>query len=769
MEWEWKYLVWSAILLIPALIVLLSRKKSSCSYRLPPGPPGFPVFGNMFDLGALPHQSIAEMKNKYGSVIWLRIGTVRTMAILSAKAAAELFKNHDVSFADRKVIDAMKVQGYHKGSLAFAPYGSYWRLLRRIGTVELFVHKRINETVPVRRKCIDDMLLWIEKEASSVQRGTGVHVAHFVFLATFNLLGNLILSRDLVDPRSDRASKFFDALGGVIQWFGTPNISDIFPAIFLIPGLVFLFARKKSSCSYRLPPGPPGLPVFGNMFDLGALPHQTIAEMKNKYGSVIWLRIGSVRTMAILSAKAAAELFKNHDVSFADRKLIDAMKIEKEASSVQRGTGVHVAHFVFLSTFNLLGNLFLSRDLVDPMSDKASKFFDALKGIAQLFGTPNISDIFPGLRWLDFQGLRRKADRDVRTALEIVSTLVKDRMNEDRQESGKRKDFLDVLLEFEGNGKNEPAKLSEHEINIFVTDLIIVRLIRIWPQSAHNCIKMSVKSEIRQMEWEWKYLVWSAIFLISGLVFLFARMKSSCSYRLPPGPPGLPVIGNMLDLGAFPHQAIAEMKNKYGSVIWLRIGSVSTMAILSAKAAAELFKNHDVSFADRKVIDAMKVQGYHKGSLAFAPYGSYWRLLRRIGTVELFAHKRINEAVPVRRKCIDDMLLWIEKEASSVQRGTGVHVAHFVFLSTFNLMGNLFLSRDLVDPMSDKASKFFDATMGVLELFGTPNISDTFPGLRWLDFQGLRRKADRDVRTALEIAMGRMNQPSYQNMKSIYL
>nr|GME13440.1 cytochrome P450 76A2-like [Ipomoea batatas] len=303
MEWEWKYLVWSAILLIPALIVLLSRKKSSCSYRLPPGPPGFPVFGNMFDLGALPHQSIAEMKNKYGSVIWLRIGTVRTMAILSAKAAAELFKNHDVSFADRKVIDAMKVQGYHKGSLAFAPYGSYWRLLRRIGTVELFVHKRINETVPVRRKCIDDMLLWIEKEASSVQTGTGVHVAHFVFLTTFNLLGNLILSRDLVDPRSDRASKFFDALGGVIQWFGTPNISDI----------------------------------------------------------------------------------------------------------------------------------------------------------------------FPGLRWLDLQGIRRKVDRDVRTALEIVSTLVKERMNEDRQESGKRKDFLDVLLEFEGNGKDEPAKLSEHQINVFIT------------------------------------------------------------------------------------------------------------------------------------------------------------------------------------------------------------------------------------------------------------------------------------------------------------
>ncbi|XP_031102070.1 cytochrome P450 76A2-like [Ipomoea triloba] len=305
MEWEWKYLIWSAIFLIPGLVFLFARKKSSCSYRLPPGPPGLPVFGNIFDLGALPHQTIAEMKNKYGSVIWLRIGSVSTMAILSAKAAAELFKNHDVSFADRKVIDAMKVQGYHKGSLAIAPYGSYWRLLRRIGTVELFVHKRITETVPVRRKCIDDMLLWIEKEASSVQKGTGVKVAHFVFL----------------------------------------------------------------------------------------------------------------------------------------------------------------------SAFNLLGNLFLSCDLVDPMSDKASKFFDALKGITQWLGTPNISDIFPGLRWLDLQGLRRKADRDVRTTLEIISTLAKERMNEDRQESGKRKDFLDVLLEFEGNGKDEPAKLSEHEINVFVTEM----------------------------------------------------------------------------------------------------------------------------------------------------------------------------------------------------------------------------------------------------------------------------------------------------------
>ncbi|XP_019162704.1 PREDICTED: cytochrome P450 76A2-like [Ipomoea nil] len=111
-----------------------------------------------------------------------------------------------------------------------------------------------------------------------------------------------------------------------------------------------------------------------------------------------------------------------------------------QANSMQGGSGVHVAHFSFLATFNLLGNLFLSHDLVDLMSDKASKFFNALTGVAQWFGTPNISDIFPGLRWLDLQSLKRKADRDVRTTLKIVSTLVKERMNEDRRESGKRQE-----------------------------------------------------------------------------------------------------------------------------------------------------------------------------------------------------------------------------------------------------------------------------------------------------------------------------------------
>lgn len=197
-----------------------------------------------------------------------------------------------------------------------------------------------------------------------------------------------------------------------------------------------------------------------------------------------------------------------------------------------------------------------------------------------------------------------------------------------------------------------------------------------------------------------------------------------------------------------PHRTLAGLKQIYGPVIWLKIGSINTMAILSAKAAAELFKNHDLSFADRTVIETMRSNDYCEGSLALAPYGPYWRVLRRICTVEMIVAKRINETAWVRRRCIDDMLVWIEREER------GVQVARFVFLASFNMLGNLMLSRDLVDPDSKVGSEFLEGMMGLMEWTGHPNISDLFPWLRWFDVQGLRKRMDRDMGKALGIAAG---------------
>ncbi|KAL3642651.1 hypothetical protein CASFOL_013466 [Castilleja foliolosa] len=102
--------------------------------------------------------------------------------------------------------------------------------------------------------------------------------------------------------------------------------------IISFPFLVTLFAiliiwflnnllKSKNGASKPHPPGPPGWPVVGNIFDLGETPHQTLYKLQADYGPVIWLKLGAINTMVVQSAEAASELFKKYDLPFADRKV----------------------------------------------------------------------------------------------------------------------------------------------------------------------------------------------------------------------------------------------------------------------------------------------------------------------------------------------------------------------------------------------------------------------------------------------------------------
>ncbi|KAK6943943.1 hypothetical protein RJ641_025045 [Dillenia turbinata] len=54
--------------------------------------------------------------------------------------------------------------------------------------------------------------------------------------------------------------------------------------------------------------------------------------------------------------------------------------------------------------------------------------------------------------------------------LRITSGFLRERMEEMRKgvEHNRPKDFLDVLIEFEGDGKDDLTKLSEEEITVVV-------------------------------------------------------------------------------------------------------------------------------------------------------------------------------------------------------------------------------------------------------------------------------------------------------------
>ncbi|XP_047331495.1 cytochrome P450 76A1-like [Impatiens glandulifera] len=248
-----------------------------------------------------------------------------------------------------------------------------------------------------------------------------------------------------------------------------------------------------------------------------------------------------------------------------------------------------------------------------------------------------------------------------------------------------------------------------------------------------------------------KMVFWFIIILLL-LPFLLLRQYRRKPRQLPPGPPSWPVVGHLFDLGPMPHHTVAKFGEKYGPVIWLKLGSINTVAINSTKAAMDLFKNHDATFSDRAIRNLMRAQDYHNSSVAIAPTGPYWRTLRRISAMEMLTVKRINETVGVRRRCVDGLMNWIVTEIETGRARNGVHLARFVFLTSFNLLGNLMVSRDLVDPDSSVGSEFYGAMTGLMEWTGHPNMADVFPVLGWLDLQGLWRNMNRDLKKAMEIA-----------------
>lgn len=255
------------------------------------------------------------------------------------------------------------------------------------------------------------------------------------------------------------------------------------------------------------------------------------------------------------------------------------------------------------------------------------------------------------------------------------------------------------------------------------------------------------------MEWSLNPLTISIFVGLLLLVLVFKPKKSSG--KTPPGPKPIPIFGNMLQLGALPHETMHKWRQTYGPVLWLRLGSINTMVVQNAASAAELFKKHDLPFADRKVPDVLTAYDFNQGTLGMNQFGGHWRVLRRLCSMEFLVNKRMNETTELRHRIRENMERWIleDSAASRASGGTGaVQLNRFLFLLAFNLVGNLMLSRDLLDAKDPESREFFECMNKVLELAGTPNIADYLPYLKWMDPAGMMRNMKKNLGRTMKIS-----------------
>ncbi|KAL6004544.1 hypothetical protein ACLOJK_005099 [Asimina triloba] len=226
----------SVLLLLPLIfaIGLLIRQHKN----LPPGPAPWPIVGNLLQLTEKPHVALANMARTYGPLISLRLGTQLLVAASSPSAAAQVLKTHDRLLCTRDVPHTYRILEYTPFSLAFAVHcDDRWKALRTVCRAELFTPRMLDAQTHVREKTVSDAVRFINRQ----KLGKELQVAEMAFTAVYNMLGNVVFSRDVLplpqtlggddDCQLIAASGLKHEISRVLELGLAPNLADFYPML----------------------------------------------------------------------------------------------------------------------------------------------------------------------------------------------------------------------------------------------------------------------------------------------------------------------------------------------------------------------------------------------------------------------------------------------------------------------------------------------------------------------------------------------------------
>ncbi|GMI82675.1 cytochrome P450, family 81, subfamily D, polypeptide 5 [Hibiscus trionum] len=228
--------------------------------------------------------------------------------------------------------------------------------------------------------------------------------------------------------------------------------------------------------------------------------------------------------------------------------------------------------------------------------------------------------------------------------------------------------------------------------------------------------------------------------LLSALILKFITQKHTTPRNLPPNPPALPIIGHLHLLKQPVHRTLHQLSEKYGPILLLQFGTRKVLLVSSASAAEECFTKNDSIFANRPQLLAGKHMNYNNSTIGLAPYGDYWRSLRRLTTMELFSTSRLAMFASIRQEEVQ--LLVKELFVASTEKPAKVKLTSKLIEVVFNIIlriiaGKRYYGKDAVDK---EGEEFRDIMREVTEIHGSAHLNDFFPALQWVDFQGVERR-----------------------------
>ncbi|KAI3507176.1 hypothetical protein L1887_22022 [Cichorium endivia] len=229
------------------------------------------------------------------------------------------------------------------------------------------------------------------------------------------------------------------------------------------------------------------------------------------------------------------------------------------------------------------------------------------------------------------------------------------------------------------------------------------------------------------------FLIWLISIILITALFKSARAKS----HLPPTPFPLPIIGHLHLLAPSPHQAFHKLSIRYGPIFTLFLGSTPCAVTGSTETAKELFKTYNDAFLDRPHNSTLDYLSYGGNGFFFAPYGTYWKFMKKIVVSELLNAKTLESLLPIRN---DEITRFLKSLSQTSKVGKSFELQGELLKMTNNVISRMLMSKRCSEE-EDNAQDIRKIITEIGELIGKFNLSDHIWFCRYLDLQGIKKRS----------------------------